>query len=368
MGRFMDLRRGTARCIQEFILPPLRDSYEDTLAAVEGADLLVSHTICYAAGLVSERTGIPWISTLITPSGVFSAFDPPLLPGYPEISKILRPLGPAFWGPLGKTLKWVTRPWGRPWFRLRREIGLPPWRGNPLVDGHSPALVLALFSKLLAAKQADWPPQTVVTGFPIFDQGDEPGMPVELTRFLETGTPPIVFTLGVTAANVAGRFFEESVAAASALGRRAVLIGKWFGAEQTPLPENVIACEYVPFSQIFPRAAAIVHAGGISSTGLGMRAGRPMLVVPFAHDQPDNAERLKRQGIALTIPGRRYTAARAEAALRQLLEDSSYEQRAAAVGEKVREEDGVGVACDALEALLQSRDTCTARSTLEQVS
>jgi UDP:flavonoid glycosyltransferase YjiC (YdhE family) len=368
MRRFMDLRRGTARCLQEFILPALRDSYVDTLAATGDADLVVSHTICFAAGLVAEKTGVPWVSTLITPSGVFSAFDPPLLPGYPEVSRLLRPLGPALWGPLGRTLKWITRSWGLPWYRLRKEIGLPRWRGNPLVDHHSPALVLALFSKLLAAKQADWPPQTVVTGFPIFDQGDGPGTRPELTRFLEAGSPPIVFTLGVTAANVAGRFCEESIAAARALGRRAVLLGKRLVPEQAPLPSDVIACEYVPFSRIFPKAAAIVHAGGISSTGLAMRAGRPMLVVPFAHDQPDNAERLKRLGIALMVPGRRYTTTRAVVALRPLLEDPSYARRAAEVGERMRQEDGVEAACDALEAVLQEPSGVRAHSAARGVS
>jgi UDP:flavonoid glycosyltransferase YjiC (YdhE family) len=79
-----------------------------------------------------------------------------------------------------------------------------------------------------------------------------------------------------------------------------------------------------------------------------------MLVVPYAHDQPDNAERVRRLGIARTIPRHRYTPARAAAELRRLLDHPVYSQRASAVGEQVRQEDGVRAACDALEALLQS--------------
>jgi UDP:flavonoid glycosyltransferase YjiC (YdhE family) len=360
MGRFMDQRLGTIRCLREFIVPALADSYEDTLAAAEGADLLVSHFITYATGLVAEKLGIPWVSTLTTPSCVFSAYDPPLIPGYPQVSTLLRPLGPTFWRVTHDILERVSRPWGRPWHRLRKEVGLPPWRGNALVDRHSPDLILALFSKTLADKQVDWPPQTVVTGFPILDKGKEAVMPTELERFLDAGSPPIVFTLGITAALVGGRFFDESVAAAKALGRRAVLVGKRHDGDLNPLPADTIASEYVPFAQLFPRAAAVVHAGGISSTGLAMRSGRPMLVVPFAHDQPDNAERMHRLGIASTIPGRRYTAARAVAALRPLLEDASYARRAAEIGAKVRDEDGVRNTCDAIESFLRGRNPCTA--------
>ncbi|MFO0891086.1 MAG: glycosyltransferase [Isosphaeraceae bacterium] len=352
MPHFMHPRWGTARSIREYLLPVLRESYEDTLEASEGADLMVSHTITYATRLVSETTGIPWVSTAITPSALWSAFDPPLLPGFPGASKMLRPLGPAFWGPVGRSLKWITRSWAGPWHRLRKDIGLPPWSGNPLVDGHSPSLALALFSEVLAAKQSDWPPQTVVTGFPHYDQHGAAGLPPDLNHFLDAGPPPIVFTVGFSAVTVAGRFFEESIAAASTLGRRAVLVGRRIGAEQVALPKSVFWCEYAPFSQLFPRAAAVVHAGGIGTTGLAMRAGRPMLVVPFAFDQPDNAERLRRLGVARTIPGLRYSAARATRELRYLLDDPSYSQRAWDVRDRMADEDGVKVACDALEASL----------------
>jgi len=354
MRRIMNLRWGTFRALLEWMLPALRESYEDTLAAAAGADLLVSHSTFYATRLVSETTGIPWASTIITPTAHFSAFDPPLLPGFPGLSKTLRPLGPAFWRPLGRLLKGATCAWARDWYRLRKELGLPPAAGNPLVDGHSPALVLALFSKLLADKQPDWPPQTEITGFPFHDQDGAAGLPPALGRFLYAGPPPLVFTLGISAAMVAGAFFEHSVTAAKRLGRRAVLVvGRSAGNRPTALPEGVVAVDYAPFSELFPQAAAIVHAGGIGTTGLAMRAGRPTLVVPFAHDQPDNAERLARLGAARIVYPRRYTCACAVEELRLLLDEPSYSQRASEVGTQVRREDGVRAACDALEAMLR---------------
>jgi UDP:flavonoid glycosyltransferase YjiC (YdhE family) len=356
MRRLMDLRRGTVRAVCEVLLPVLRESYEDTLAAAEGADLLVSHPLCYATRLVSEKTGIAWASTMITPLGFFSAYDLPAFPGAPGLSKPLRALGPAFWGPLFRLGKWATRSLAAPWYRLRAEIGLPPTaEGNPLADVHSPALVLALFSKLLADRQPDWPPQAVITGFPFYDQDGETGLPPVLTRFLDAGPPPLVFTLGTSAAMVAGPFYEHSVSAARRLGRRAVLIlGKNPRNRLPSLPEGVIALDYAPFSQLFPRGAAVVHPGGIGTTGLAMQAGRPMLVVPHAHDQPDNAERLTRLGVARTVPPRRYAPARVAAELRRLLDDTPYSRRASEVRAAMRREDGVRAACDALEPMLQT--------------
>ena len=163
----------------------------------------------------------------------------------------------------------------------------------------------------------------------------------------------------------AAGFFAASAVAAKLLGRRAVLILNESRNRPPVLPEGVLAVDYAPFSELFPRAAAIVHHGGIGTTGLAMRSGRPMLVMPCAWDQPDNAERAARLGIARTISRRRYTPARVAAELRRLLNDPRYTQRASRVGVQVRQEDGARVACDALSALLQTAGSASGSRTAE---
>jgi rhamnosyltransferase subunit B len=356
MRRIMHPRRGLERIIREVLLPVLRQTYEDTLATTEGADLLVAMQSNFAGPLVAEKRGIPWASAMHLPIGLASAYDPPVLPGFADLSKKLRFLGPAFWKPLRRFLQWATRVWARPWYRLRDEIGLPrDATSNPLTDGHAPLLHLALFSKWIMDKKPDWPAQTIVTGFPWYDQDGGDGLPSELARFLDGGLPPIVFTLGTAISEDAGapRFFETSAAASKLLGRRAVLILNDPRNRPTVLAEGVVAFDYAPYSQLFPRAAVIVHHGGIGTTGLAMRSGRPTLVMPWAWDQPDNAERVARLGTSRTINRRRYTPDRIASELRHILEDQAYSRRAAEVGEQVQQEDGAGVACDAIEALLQ---------------
>jgi len=353
--RFTEPVLGMVRVATEWLLPVLRESYADILAAAVGADLLVSHPLVLATRLVAEKTGIPWASTMTTPLGFFSAWDLPMFPPTPQLFKKLRCLGPYFWGPLLGLGKRATRFLARPWYRLRAEIGLPPTaEGNPLGDSNSKMLVLALFSKLLAKQQPDWPSRTVITGFPFYDQHNGVGLPAALERFLEEGPPPIVFTLGTSVSADAGAFYEHSAAAAKLLGRRAVLILKEPRNRPAELPEGVVAFDYARFTELFPRAAVNVHHGGIGTTGLAMQAGRPMLVVPHAWDQPDHADRVVQLGIARVVPQRRYSQAQAAAELRHLLENPAYADRALQVQEQLRQEDGVRTACDALEALLRT--------------
>ena len=357
MRRITHPRWGLVRVLREVYMSVLRETYEDLLAAAEGADLLVTMQANYAARLVAEKKGMPWASAIHMPIGFLSAYDPPPLPVFPNLSRSLRFLGPSFCKPVIGLIKWASRVWAKPLHRLRDEIGLPPDTTlNPLSDGHAPLLHLALFSKWIAAKQPDWPPQAIVTGFPWYDQDGAGGLPAELARFLDEGPPPIVFTLGTAISEGAGapEFFEHSAAAANLLGCRAVLIINDPRNRPPVLPTDVVAFDYAPFSQLFPRAAAIVHHGGIGTIGLAMRSGHPMLVMPCAWDQPDNAERAARLGISRTIHRRRYTPDRVAAELRLLLEGPAYSERAAEVGEKVRQEDGVGRACEAIEALLQT--------------
>jgi MGT family glycosyltransferase len=355
MRRMMDRRKGSECIIREFVMPALRESYEDTLAAAERADLLVSHMITFTTRLVAEKKGIPWASSFLQPLGLFSVYDPPVLPQAPFLAK-LRFLGPVMHRFLFWCAKWSVRSWSEPWHRLRDELELPPTPQSPLFDGqNSPLLVLSLFSRLLADKQPDWPRQAVITGFPFYDRDGKAGMPPELTQFLDAGPPPLVFTLGSSAVADAGQFYEHSVAAAEQLGRRAVLlVGNHARNQLASLPHSVVAFAYAPYSELFPKAAAIVHQGGIGTTAQAMRSGRPMLVMPYAHDQPDNAERLRRLGIARTISRYRYSPASAAAALRELLDNPAYSQRASEVGHQMRQEDGVQAACDALEGLVDA--------------
>jgi len=349
----MDPRKGSENVIRHLFMAHLRDSYTDLQDAVRGADLLLSHAVAFAGPLVAEVTGIRWVSAVLSPISLISKHDPSVPPQIPWL-RHLRGLGPRFHGPLFAFARRAVRPWSEPVQELRRELGLPPSR-DPMFEGsHSPSCVLVLFSKVLGTPQPDWPPQAVQTGFPFFDDTYATGMSPELKQFLDAGPPPIIFTLGSSAVMDAGTFYETSRAAAEQLGRRAVLL---IGIDprnqpRTPLPDSMLALEYAPYSELFPRASAVVHQGGVGTTAQALRAGRPMLVLPWGHDQFDNAYRVCRLGVAQTLTRERYTVPNAAKTLRQLLDEETYATCASAVGTLVRSEDGVASACEAIERVL----------------
>ena len=348
--RIMEPKRGSEIIIRELISPAVRDSYEDLAAAAEGADLIVSHPITFAAPLVAEKLQLPWVSTVLAPLSFFSPYDFPVLPNMPH-AIALRHLGPWTGRFLMTIARRITAPWVAPVQAFRAELGLPR-RADPLYEGQfSPHGNLALFSRLLGDVQRDWPAKSRVTGFPFSNRAIP--MPAELAAFLDAGEPPVVFTLGTSAVSAAGNFYDESANAIAELKCRAVLLVGRHPENLPPnLPANVIAIDSAPHDQLFSRASVVVHQGGVGTTGQAMRAGRPELVVPHAHDQPDNAYRVKNLGIARVLYPKRYTAPRVVAELKALMTETRYRERADMVGRQVRAETGAESAVAAMLAVI----------------
>lgn len=279
-----------------------------------------------------------------------------MLPAAGPLSK-LTALGPRFSRAIFELGKAIVRSWSKPYVRFNAEFGLASAR-DPMFDEHGPQLELALFSELLGAKQSDWPPQAVATGFAFYDGGHGAALSPDIDRFLSAGEPPIVFTLGSSAVFDPGRFYAESAHAAALLGCRAMLLtGREVANRPKSLPSGVAAFDFAPYSLVFARAAAIVHQGGVGTTAQAMRAGKPMLVMPYGFDQQDNAARVARLGMARVIARSRYSAKRVARQLEYLLRDGATTLRAAEVGRRVAAEDGAVLACDLLETLLHGRES-----------
>jgi rhamnosyltransferase subunit B len=352
VAKMMDLKTGSKYILKEWVLPSLRDTYQDLLAASSGADFIVTGEITYVAPMVAEKLGIPWSTSTLQPAAFFSAYDPSVIPLLPFAAQLPK-LGRRFNHAINQLVKASTKSWAEPIHQLRQELQLPPIAGNPLIDNKcSPYLVLALFSAKFAQLQPDWPTNTIVTGFTFYDQDlERNSLTSEIQQFLAAGAPPIVFTLGTAAVRAPGSFYQESMQAAQELKQRAILlIGK--NPPPADLPTDIIAVDYIPYSQIFPHASVIVHQGGIGTTAQALRSGRPTLITPYANDQPDNAARAAKLGTSRTVPRAQYTASRVAQELQILFDNPQYAATAASVGQVIQAENGVAVACEAIEQKL----------------
>jgi len=346
-----NLKSGLEVLYRDILLPELKGTYEDLLSAAKDADLMIAGEIVYAAPLVAEKLALRWVSAILSPLSFFSSFDPSVTVNAPALIH-LRKAGPNAYRTGLSLGRLAIRHWSNPVRRLRREQGLRPDCDPVFRDKFSPDLVLALFSRWLAQPQPDWPPQTRQPGFVYFDQTSaDATVSAPLSRFLSSEDAPIVFTQGSTAVQNPGHFYEVSAAAAKRLGRRAILLG----SKTTPQSDSpdLLVLPYAAYSQVFPYAAINVHQGGSGTTGEALRSGRPMLIVPYGWDQPDNAARIVRLGVGLNVARSQYSVDTAIEALKSILESPRISARAAEVGSQVAAEDGLGSACDAIESIVQ---------------
>ena len=265
--------------------------------------MIVGGSLGFAARLAHDTLGIPLATVDLQPVGLGSVADPPLFPTLRMRSwwphwyrRFLYRTGDAL------ILDPLIR---KPLNELRKELNLPPvsriwtqWRC-------SPQLILGLFPEWYASAP-DWPAQLRTVGFVRYDQGETKELPAAVREFLDAGPPPVVVTFG-SAMRLGRPYFEAAVEACKLLGVRGLLLGK--GGDQIPpdLPPGVAHADYAPFSLVFPRAAAVVHHGGIGTTAQALTAGVPQLVMPMAFDQPDNAQRLERLGVARSLYPKRFT-------------------------------------------------------------
>ncbi len=341
--RLFDPLRGTGYLVRDMLMPHLRESHQQLREAAADCDLLLSHTLTYMVQVVAAEQGKPWLSTVLAPATFLSRNDPPVM--FPANSlQIARRLGPWVYNALLRRIRSTVRRWEQPLHDYRRELGLPAGEAVFTFDGQfSPWGTLALFDAPLMQAQADWPPHTRVCGASLYDGSvADPQVLTQLHSFLAAGEPPIVFALGSAAVWLGADFWPAAVQAAQELGTRAILITG--NNNLSRLPPSIRAFNYLPYSQVFPHASVVVHHGGIGTLSQALRAGRPQLITPLGFDQPDNAARAVKLGVARTLPFRRVTAVRLQRPLRALLAGTAYASAARDQAATLNARDGSAVA------------------------
>ncbi len=294
-----------------------------------------------AAG-VAEKLGRPFVTAHLQPIGPpTAAFPGPLLPGVPAWTG-----APGLRASHRLTAAGIGLLTGSAGRGVRAELGLParpaPRRpGLPTLYGYSPVVVPAA---------PEWGPDAHVTGYWTLDDGTGWTPPAGLAAFLDAGPPPVCVGFGSMVGDDPAALGALVRDAARRAGTRAVLLSGW-GALDGRADDDVFVLEEAPHDWLFPRCSAVVHHGGAGTTGAGLRAGVPSVVVPYAVDQPFWASRVVALGAGpAPVPRRRLTVDALAGAL-LATRDAGMRERAARVGTAIRAEDGVGRAVGVLDDL-----------------
>lgn len=346
--RLWDLSKAFECIAQLVMLPNLRRLYHLIEQHADSRTVVAASGICLGARVAQEQLGIPLATVHLQPS---------MLRSYDDSGVVGRlPLGPGVPHTLKRAFYWladtllIDRLLAPELNAFRKELGLAPV--HRLFAGyiHSPQLVLGLFPEWFAPKQPDWPANLHLPGFVLYDASSHVEVPPEVQSFLAEGPPPVLFTPGSGAATLHD-FFCESVEASRQAGVRAMLVTNF--PEQLPsdLPKGVRAFSYVPFSQILPRCAAMVYPGGIGTMAQTIHAGIPHLVVPYAHDQPDNAARMERLGLGMRVDPKQYRAGAVASLLKKLTADPEIRSQCRAFSSRIQSEAALAQACSLIEGL-----------------
>jgi rhamnosyltransferase subunit B len=316
---------------------------------VPGETVLGAHVLDFASRTHHDLHGTPMASIHFAPVGLRSFHESPQM------------------------FRMLMQPWLPQWFRrfqywladkvvdyllageinaLRKDLGLAPVSRVMHEWYFSPQLVLGMFPEWFAPPQPDWPPNTRLTGFPLWDEGETTALSPQVSEFLDAGDPPIAFAPG-SANTDADWFFSAAVEACQNLRRRGILLSRYTAHIPEQLPAGVIHAEFVPFSRLLPRTGALVHHGGIGTCAQGLAAGVPQIVMPMAYDQLDNAARLKRLGVADTLPPKKFTGPNLTRVLGNLIANSGVAARAKHWAADMSAHDALQETCVELEKLAQ---------------
>jgi rhamnosyltransferase subunit B len=347
---FYHPRRSMHVVAERLLIPALRPIYE-LLSTLNPAEWTVfANSQAYGARIAQEKHGILLTTFIVTPFYLRSVQRMPVTPGITCPQWMPLVIRRAF---LGVATKLWDRELGPALDAFRRTLGLKPVRDIWYDWCLSPQRVIGLFPEWYAPNPGDWPVQFRHGGFTVFDEGVSQEVPPELVG---PGDPLVVFAAG-SAGQAAAEFFQAAITASDSQSWRAVLLtGESSNWSDTPLPANVLRYSYVPMSQLLRLSSLVIHHGGTGTTSLALAAGVPQIVVPFGHDQFDNAVRIEQLGVGHRVLKSADLPRRLRMTIVQMLPDQSLLTRCRALAPSAAVDASLTAVCELIEA-----DTRSAR-------
>lgn len=323
------------RHMKALLKPHGREMIEPLITQAENTDLLVSGFVSEPfAQSASEKFGVAQLNTSLQ---VYHA----TASGWASMTAVVKGNSPVnrWMGKIGERLVWDVA--AGTVNEMRRTLGLAPHNAASYYRAARQIPTLYGFSRHVVPPATDWRANEQIAGYWFLDEQQDYQPAESLRDFLSAGTPPIYIGFGSMSSSAPQQTIDLVMAALQQTGQRAVIAQGWSGAEADH-SELVYFVDKVPHDWLFERAAAVIHHGGAGTTGAGLRAGKPTLIIPHMSDQPFWAKRVYELGVgAEPIPRHKLTVGKLAAGIERLVSDAEMQRAAAELGEKIRAEDGV---------------------------
>jgi rhamnosyltransferase subunit B len=229
---------------------------------------------------------------------------------------------------------------------VRRTLGASPRRGAATSAWTEAERTVLLASKHWFRPSPDDWPSFEWGGFTAWAPPDAKLDP-DIEHYLDDGTPPVLVTLGTSAASGAGDGFRRLYEGLLSIGERPLLL-TGPTVELGDLARRPGVFPFAPIDLVAQRCSAAIISGALGSVAATARAGLPTVVYPQLFDQVWNAGQADRLGIGIHAR----SAAKAARALPRLLQTPSYRHNAHKLAESMRDENGAVTCADAVEHLL----------------
>lgn len=343
------------KAFQQRFIAPLPELVRIVRDAAEACrpDVIINDYVSFAPLIVGELTDTPVATLTMTafswPGEDFAPFGSGLPPAHDAATRAryatLRANGEAFFADVVDAFN-----------AARAAHGLPA-RPSPLPAATlSQYLQLVLSIPALDYERDDLPPQVHYTGLCAWDPPAPPDPDTAAWLAELAADRPLVL---VAASSIFTRSAGLIDAALTGLADLdvGVLATLPFdhSLHSTPLPPHIRLARFVPHAQVLPRASAVVAHGGFGGVSKALGHGLPLVVVPYAGDQPEVAQRVVAAGAGLRLDPAALTPAALRAAVREALGDDSYRRRARDVATALAQWNGPREAATLLSRLAATR-------------
>lgn len=321
------------------------------LSAQQAApDLILFHPKTLVGAAFAEKMGVPSMMAFYLPLYAPTSEKP--APGFPRWN-----LGGWYnrltYAMIYRITMLMTGSVIREW-RMENQLSpLSPRYDILHTRTRNPIPILYGFSPQVISVPSDWPGHVKATGYWFLNRREPWEPSAELLQFLEAGEPPVYVGFGSISGRNPERMARIIIEGLQLAKARGVLAMGWGGLSVANCPETIHTIKAVPHDWLFPRMAAIAHHGGAGTTAAGLRAGRPAIICPFFGDQPYWGRRVRELGVGCNpIPQKKLTPQNFAAAVREAIANPSILANAAALGEKLRRENGVANAVAFIERMM----------------